>query len=463
MNRALTLVLLLATAALAEPGDPRGWTPGEVASGAARVLAGPDTAELPELEFPKEFQKSLGKGRTLIFYFSPTCPHCQAVGAELGDLGRAIGDRATVIAVATGSSLKGDVMDFKAKYRIDADFVMDTDRGIQTAMGVRSTPSMLLVEPGSKGKHKIVDVWYPYQPGFDTYVRMRVEENPWAAFDGTYLGNGSCAGCHQQELEGWALTHHSIAWRTLVLKGDDKNPECTGCHVTGNGQASGWTPDSDGELVNVGCEACHGPSGPHDGTRTDPNTTCAGCHDAKHSIQFSLAKGVPLIDHFAANALSDDDFTKRRMALVDGEAPRSLLAFADDATVGAEACKSCHEAEYTQWKGTGHASAMQILLKEEKDGDASCVKCHATGKRGGPPSPDLDGFRMQESVGCEACHGPGEAHVKAGGGTDNIEKLGDDCPVCVIEAVCTSCHTPTWDKDWDLDTHLPKAGHTPSE
>jgi hypothetical protein len=66
---------------------------------------------------------------------------------------------------------------------------------------------------------------------------------------------------------------------------------------------------------------------------------------------------------------------------------------------------------------------------------------------------------VAESVGCEACHGPGGAHIAAKGGTDNIEKLGDDCPVCVIEAVCTSCHTSEFDKDWDLDTHLPKVGH----
>ena len=72
----------------------------------------------------------------------------------------------------------------------------------------------------------------------------------------------------------------------------------------------------------------------------------------------------------------------------------------------------------------------------------------------------LDAYLTDEGVGCEACHGPGEAHVEAGGGTDNIEKLGDDCPVCVIEAVCTRCHTQKWDPDWDLERDLARIkGH----
>ena len=36
----------------------------------------------------------------------------------------------------------------------------------------------------------------------------------------------------------------------------------------------------------------------------------------------------------------------------------------------------------------------------------------------------------------------------------NIVGLGDSCPECVIEEVCTNCHTPTWDPAWHLDTRL---------
>jgi thiol-disulfide isomerase/thioredoxin len=470
MSRRLVLsllaLLLAVTTAVATTADPRGWSQGQMAVGAPRVLAGPDTSKLPALEFDKDFAKKLGDGRTFIYYFSPSCPHCQAVGEELGDLGRALKGKATVIGVATGSSLKGDVATFKETYGIDDEVVVDLGRTISSALGVRSTPSAVLVEPGEKkGTHTIVDLWYPYQPGFDTYVKMRVLDDPWKAFDGTYLTNGSCGACHQQELEGWALSHHSVAWRTLVKKGEHENAECTGCHVTGNGEKTGWAGPSTPDLVNVGCESCHGPSGPHDGEVTEPTSTCAACHDEKHSIAFTVEKGMPHIDHYAGVAMTDEQFRERRLALMDGEAPKPLLAFDAEANQGAEACRSCHEAEYADWKKTPHGTAMATLqtpgekVPEGAAEDVACVKCHATGAAGGPPGSTLADFKTDESVGCEACHGPGGAHIEAGGGTDNIERLGDDCPVCVIEAVCTSCHTKKWDPDWDLERDLPKVGH----
>ena len=65
---------------------------------------------------------------------------------------------------------------------------------------------------------------------------------------------------------------------------------------------------------------------------------------------------------------------------------------------------------------------------------------------------------MEEGVGCEACHGPGGAHVKEPT-KDNIVGLGSSCPECVIEAICTSCHTPKWDASWDLQTRMRALQH----
>ncbi|TNE91522.1 MAG: hypothetical protein EP330_05045, partial [Deltaproteobacteria bacterium] len=234
------------------------------------------------------------------------------------------------------------------------------------------------------------------------------------------------------------------------------------------GQPGGWDGDPGSHLTSVGCEACHGPSGPHDGTATEPRTTCEGCHDEKHSIAFSYDKGLPLIDHYAANGMTDEDFRARLEALGSGRAPRPLLAFAQGKNVGADACKECHAEEHASWSASPHASAMDALAQAypskelaegEAAGKAECVQCHATAKTSGPPPKEVENFHVGEGVSCESCHGPGETHVAEGGGKDNIEGLGEDCPVCVIEAVCTSCHTPDWDATWDLDTHLPKVGH----
>ena len=65
----------------------------------------------------------------------------------------------------------------------------DTDRGIAAAMGARSTPSALLVEPGG-GKEEVLvrDVWYPYMAGHDGLVEGRLKGNMLGAFrPGEYL------------------------------------------------------------------------------------------------------------------------------------------------------------------------------------------------------------------------------------------------------------------------------------
>ncbi|MBW1881789.1 MAG: hypothetical protein JRJ84_25815 [Deltaproteobacteria bacterium] len=199
---------------------------------------------------------------------------------------------------------------------------------------------------------------------------------------------------------------------------------------------------------------------------TDATESCSGCHDPKHAIAFSYAKGLPHIDHFRSNGMDDQTWYERRRKLVDGTLPHDLLAFDEGAQVGAAACASCHEAQHTAWKGSAHASAMATLATEEARAHAAdaptnvaCVRCHATADASGPPPSELSRFRLEDGVGCESCHGPGEAHVAAEGGVGNIEALGDDCPVCVLEALCTRCHTAEWDPDWDLSQRMEQVRH----
>lgn len=450
------LLLLLVTSALASDG--RGWTEGRPAAQTAKVLAGMGSET--SIQLPKDLVARI-TGPTVLFYFSPTCPHCRAVGHEVTALARTLDGRAAILGVASGSSTEADILEFRTTFDADWPIVHDKDREIGSAIQARSTPSALWVVPKDRDHVEVRDLWYPYLPGFDALVEGRVRGEPFAAFHpGIYQGDNVCGSCHGTEYASLGLQHHSIAWRTLVLRDKHTDAACTHCHVTGAGQPTGWTPEEPhGPLVNVGCEACHGPGGPHDGTRTDARSTCEGCHDAKHAIAFTVEKGLPLIDHYVADHLTPKAVQARRAALVDGTASRDLLAFAEGRNLGAEACKECHPASYDHWKASPHARAMEVLVREQKADDVGCARCHATAKAAGPPPTHMGGFRVEESVSCESCHGPGEAHVAAGGGTDTIERLGDDCPVCVIEAVCTSCHVQSWDPDWNLETDLPRVRH----
>lgn len=438
--------------------DARGWQTGVIAEHTAAVVTSP--IEPLELDFPKSLTESIS-GPTVLFYFSPTCPHCRHVAAEVQALYIRLTQSkvGTIVGISSGATDEAELLEFKATYGVTFPIVIDADRTIGTVMNVQSTPSAMLVERIGKGKLSAKEAWYPYLPGWDNLIEARLRGDIWSMFKpGEYLGNNACAVCHTQEYASWRLSHHAVAFRTLVRGEDQSDPACTGCHVTGASQPTGWDGSPESALVDVGCEACHGPSGPHDGARQDARTACSACHDDKHSIAFSIDKGLPLIDHYVAGSMAQSQIEERLRALYTGEAPRDLLAFSSGKNVGSAKCLDCHAVEHSWWSGSAHANAMASLRAKGSD-DPACVRCHATAKTSGPAPSTLTGFDILGGVGCESCHGPGEAHVTAGGGTTNIEGLGDSCPVCVIEAVCTSCHTPTWSPNWNLDESLNHIEH----
>ncbi|PWB73116.1 hypothetical protein C3F09_05555 [candidate division GN15 bacterium] len=67
----------------------------------------------------------------------------------------------------------------------------------------------------------------------------------------TYVGEKSCKMCHKAEFDAWSATPHAKAYAALKPE-EQKKAECAGCHETGKTAA-------DSLLVNVSCEACHGP------------------------------------------------------------------------------------------------------------------------------------------------------------------------------------------------------------
>lgn len=442
--RFLGLLLLLGA------DDGRGWTPGSPASQTAAVLAEPAPVAI---QLPRAIASQIDRP-TVLFYFAPNCPHCQQVAREVAGLSdRLLGYEARLIWVASGTASDAEVSDFKKQFGIKSEILIDRDRELVRAMGARSTPSAVLVAPRG-GEIVERDRWYPYQPGYDSFVEARVAPGGLFALfrPSAYQGTVVCGSCHEVEAKSWQLTHHSVAWRTLQKQEATAKPECVGCHVIGLGKPGGWSFAPDDPLVDVGCEACHGPGGPHDGMVDAPRDSCAACHDAAHSVSFDLARGVQLLDHYRASSLTPELWRAARIQLLDGQVPREMLAFHAGPTVGSQACAACHPIEHTQWRLSAHAEARASLGPSP---DPACVVCHATPLQMG----GVGGQREDESVGCETCHGPGDRHVASAGGVGTIEGLGEDCPVCVIEAICTNCHTKKWDPDWDLDASLPVVRH----
>ena len=105
-------------------------------------------------------------------------------------------------------------------------------------------------------------------------------------------GSESCVRCHKLDDNVWHDSKHSHAWASLQTTGAHVDPACQRCHTTGYGFEGGFqTVAMSQQLVNVGCENCHGPSTRHAKDPTirtpfDAKQSCIACHDHENSPKF---------------------------------------------------------------------------------------------------------------------------------------------------------------------------------
>jgi hypothetical protein len=125
---------------------------------------------------------------------------------------------------------------------------------------------------------------------------------------GAYGGLDRCTECHPAQVAAWAHSEHASAHQDLILRGAQRSPECLRCHSTGWAVPGGFVDPDDKSLLNVQCEACHGPmaahadSGARPGLRPLPSrpidaATCLECHDEANSPAFDYATYKPRAVH----------------------------------------------------------------------------------------------------------------------------------------------------------------------
>ncbi len=116
-----------------------------------------------------------------------------------------------------------------------------------------------------------------------------------------YAGFDTCRSCHEKQSAFWASTSHAKAFTTLVEAGQNYNPECLPCHVTGGSISPVSSYSQKGLLLvlpenrqSVGCETCHGPGKQHSldpeksgSIRKKPiEKSCVACHTPEHDDDF---------------------------------------------------------------------------------------------------------------------------------------------------------------------------------
>ena len=161
--------------------------------------------------------------------------------------------------------------------------------------------------------------------GFRGGLGINPAKSPRADELGKYVGTQKCRSCHEDAWRIWAKSKHSSAWKSLKETANPPrtfDPECIGCHVDGwNGiqcapYADGYeSEETTPELLNVGCEGCHGPGERHIAAELDSDEAaqdhirnlmrlgsdvkkvCYACHDGDNSPEFEFDAYYPLVAH----------------------------------------------------------------------------------------------------------------------------------------------------------------------
>lgn len=408
----------------------------------------------------------------IIVFFSPNCTHCQH---ELDLLNTQYNDqemkgRFEILAVSRLDAKITQSM-FQAK-QYTFPVALDTDNSIS-----RLFPSFSGTVPVSYLVDRSGRISFMHT-GYSDYLRdnyiMELRKlcglptspllNP-----AGYSGQERCNVCHEKEHIQWSLTRHADAFLSLARKGRENDENCIACHVTGSGRQGGYSLTDKKEnkhLEGVQCEACHGPgyesctafSGIPGKKRTSEEwkAVCITCHTQKESLNFNFESRFSKILHGGAPDLSKMSRAER-MKLLRAYREKKDLFESQAGYVGASACIQCHQQEYEHWQTTAHATVHKTAQAHAAQKDKLYRYNTGVNGPGGYPQPEREGVQ------CEACHGPGERHVKEPDkkGHDYIVGLSSECSNCVVEQICRQCHAPADDPDFIFETYLGKIKHKP--
>lgn len=204
---------------------------------------------------------------------------------------------------------------------------------------------------------------------------------PIAAFGQSpvYVGSDQCVECHEDEAAAWTTSHHALA----------------------------WTEVDDGAVV-----ADFG------GTRFDHDGMSVEFTDTSGSLQAKVTEKDEVATTYGVHSVVGIEPLQQYLFETE---PGRLQSF-----------DVVWDTENKQWF---HLYPDQDLPPDDglhwtgpyKNWNARCAECHATGfkKNYEPETRAYSSVQVEIGVGCEACHGPGSAHIDWVGGQSLAAGLGD--------------------------------------
>jgi predicted CXXCH cytochrome family protein len=258
------------------------------------------------------------------------------------------------------------------------------------------------------------------------------------AGDDDYVGNETCAACHEVQFKNFDGTKHAKLHTLAAWKG--KVVGCESCHGPGKAHS-----ESEGDVTKIvsfkrldakagseTCLACHAGKENHNNFRRGEhwrnNVGCNECHSA-HGPELPKAQADSIAVVASAShqnpGLAEAKMLKQNepqlcMSCHNETKAQFSKPFHHKVLEGTMTCSDCHNP---------HGGFEQKQVKLAVGADASCIRCHAN--KQGPFVFEHGPLKLE---GCTACHAP---H-----GSANARLLKRP----TVRQTCFECHTGITDE-----------------
>jgi len=130
--------------------------------------------------------------------------------------------------------------------------------------------------------------------GVVTYLATTIPSQAEPNAPAAYLGAQACKECHEEQYERfqkYSKKAHSFNSIKIMRKGltEEEQRKCYECHTTGYNRPGGFRSETETpQLMNAGCEVCHGPGSLHAESQDTKQITrrpklkdCEVCHNSE--------------------------------------------------------------------------------------------------------------------------------------------------------------------------------------